>query len=211
MDGITASCKRLAYTKVCFEFDLATEIPNVVKVVMRDGSLPYMLVEVPWYHHKCNHCKVFGHNDKTCIVANITKTTTEKKVWVPKVFAQNDKGKTVVAIVHTIQSLVQINISTPSKSPIANSTSKSSTKAASINKFTIPANTDLLADPPKQQIHMNDSIAVSRQLRSSSLGVVHLLNNIKQGRESDQVHHVEKEQLATKDQQTFQGQNNRKK
>ncbi|XVF74047.1 hypothetical protein PTKIN_Ptkin13bG0030200 [Pterospermum kingtungense] len=55
------------------------EIPKYVKVVMIDGSISHILVEVPWYPQVCKKCSVFGHNEKSC-----PNVVTEKKIWVPK-------------------------------------------------------------------------------------------------------------------------------
>ncbi|XVF39101.1 hypothetical protein PTKIN_Ptkin01aG0008300 [Pterospermum kingtungense] len=49
IDQITATCKRLSYAKVCVEIDVDKEIPSSVKVVMNDGSIMPIAVEVPWY------------------------------------------------------------------------------------------------------------------------------------------------------------------
>lgn len=62
MDWITASCKRLEYAKVCIEVDAKRDIPNLVKVVLRDGSIAHIKVEVPWNPSKCQNCKIFRHN-----------------------------------------------------------------------------------------------------------------------------------------------------
>ncbi|XVF88326.1 hypothetical protein PTKIN_Ptkin19aG0040900 [Pterospermum kingtungense] len=92
MDRFTASCKRLAYAKVCIEIGIDQEIPNTVKVIMKDGSISHVLVHVPWYPQKCNTCKVFGHNDKTCSKAESKTAAAPKQVWVAKQHAIESEG-----------------------------------------------------------------------------------------------------------------------
>lgn len=77
MDRTTASRTRLTYAKVCIEVDVKAEIPSTVKVMMRDGSITHIGVEVPWNPPKCNVCKIFGHNSKSC-------PRSEKLTWIPK-------------------------------------------------------------------------------------------------------------------------------
>lgn len=54
MDRVTTSCKRLEYAKVCIEIDVKKDIPDLVKVVLRDGSIAHVKVEVPWNPSKCS-------------------------------------------------------------------------------------------------------------------------------------------------------------
>lgn len=77
MDSVTASCKSLAYAKVCVEIETEQEIPTSVKLLMRDGSISLVMVDIPWYPTKCSVCNLFGHTVKTCV-------KTVKKVWQDK-------------------------------------------------------------------------------------------------------------------------------
>ncbi|XVF41060.1 hypothetical protein PTKIN_Ptkin01aG0249700 [Pterospermum kingtungense] len=109
-----------------------TIIPSIVKVVMKDVSLIQVVVEVPWYLKKCSHCKVFGHNDKTCTAKLIGKPVAEKKVWVSKSPVQSEKGKNAMEIFETdgascsvaIQNVTTTDSRIVYSSPIHSSASK---------------------------------------------------------------------------------------
>lgn len=88
MDRITASSTRLFYAKVCIEIDVKYEIPSIVKVMLKDGSISHVKVEVPWNPHKCKKCKVFGHNEKSCL-------RSEKQAWTSKADLNNQPSKVV--------------------------------------------------------------------------------------------------------------------
>ncbi|KAJ8752286.1 hypothetical protein K2173_003922 [Erythroxylum novogranatense] len=80
MDSITASQSRLAYAKVCVEIDASIAVPKTIDVILRNGSMCSVWVEIPWLPLKCAQCKTFGHDEKGC-----SKKKTETQVWVPKV------------------------------------------------------------------------------------------------------------------------------
>ncbi|KAJ8759784.1 hypothetical protein K2173_009885 [Erythroxylum novogranatense] len=80
MDSITASQSRLAYAKVCVEIDASIAVPKTIDVILRNGSVCSVWVEIPWLPLKCAQCKTFGHDEKGC-----SKKKTETQVWVPKV------------------------------------------------------------------------------------------------------------------------------
>lgn len=85
MDPATAARKRLTFAKVCIEMEAGKEIPEHVKVVMRDGSITLIAVEVPWSPTKCTKCNSFGHTVKTC-------NKQEKKIWQVKKTAQGTEN-----------------------------------------------------------------------------------------------------------------------
>ena len=83
MDRITANKQRVAYAKVCIEVEACKEVPRNVEVVLKDGTVISVFVEVPWMPAKCSQCGIFGHNDKGCPSKKVD-TSIHTKVWVPK-------------------------------------------------------------------------------------------------------------------------------
>ncbi|KAK8688145.1 hypothetical protein V6N13_086922 [Hibiscus sabdariffa] len=69
MDSITASKQRLAFAKVCVEIAVDTVIPSLINVVLSNGSIVVVYVDLPWLPPKCSHCSVFGHSKKTCFAS----------------------------------------------------------------------------------------------------------------------------------------------
>ncbi|KAK8700525.1 hypothetical protein V6N13_018919 [Hibiscus sabdariffa] len=66
MDNVTGSRQRLAYAKVCVEISVNSCLPDSVNVVLGNGSLASVGVDVPWMPPKCSRCCIFGHLDKLC-------------------------------------------------------------------------------------------------------------------------------------------------
>ncbi|XVF85263.1 hypothetical protein PTKIN_Ptkin17bG0103900 [Pterospermum kingtungense] len=88
MDRVTASRERFAYAKVCVEVEATDTIPISIEILMPEGNIVIVTVEIPWMPSKCQHCKIFGHSDKFC-TKHAKKT---KQVWrqVFKPTAQQD-------------------------------------------------------------------------------------------------------------------------
>ncbi|XP_039039512.1 uncharacterized protein LOC120177425 [Hibiscus syriacus] len=78
MDSVTTSNTRLEFAKICVEIGVNEEIPKVLDVVFNDGLTTSVHVEVPWLPPRCRNCKVFGHNDKNCLVKHLAKPTTNQ-------------------------------------------------------------------------------------------------------------------------------------
>ncbi|XP_039004676.1 uncharacterized protein LOC120131861 [Hibiscus syriacus] len=64
MDSVIASRKRLEYAKLCIEIGLNDNIHEYVDVLMNDGSITSILVELPWFPPCCKNYRVFGHSDR---------------------------------------------------------------------------------------------------------------------------------------------------
>ena len=88
MDRITASQQRLAFAKVCVEVEAAKDIPKIIEVERRNGSIIPVGVEIPWMPMKCSTCCIFGHCDKECPRKLVQATA---RVWVPKKIDTNEK------------------------------------------------------------------------------------------------------------------------
>lgn len=56
MDGITASKQCLPYTKVCVELSVDQVLPRFINVVIKDGSIASVTVEVSWMPPKYCYC-----------------------------------------------------------------------------------------------------------------------------------------------------------
>ncbi|KAK5820342.1 hypothetical protein PVK06_025389 [Gossypium arboreum] len=48
------------YAKVCFEMNANLVVPRFVEVELQDGSVAFIIVEMPWMPHRCLQCNVFG-------------------------------------------------------------------------------------------------------------------------------------------------------
>ncbi|XP_039056740.1 uncharacterized protein LOC120199801 [Hibiscus syriacus] len=83
MDYVTASKSRLEFAKICVEIDVNDDIPKTLNVVLQDGLTTTVYVEVPWLPPKCKNCKIFGHNDKNCLVKS-NSNPAPSQVWKKK-------------------------------------------------------------------------------------------------------------------------------
>ncbi|XP_038991297.1 uncharacterized protein LOC120114449 [Hibiscus syriacus] len=80
MDYVTALRTRLQFAKVCVEIDVNDEIPKQVEVVLQNGQSTSVFIEIPWLPPRCRKCKVFGHNDKNCLVKH-SVIPASNQVW----------------------------------------------------------------------------------------------------------------------------------
>ncbi|KAK8672311.1 hypothetical protein V6N13_110684 [Hibiscus sabdariffa] len=80
MDSITASKQRLAYAKVCVEISVDFDLPCSVDVKLQNGNIVSVYVDVPWVPPKCSRCKIFGHSDRSCFVADECEKPMQKLV-----------------------------------------------------------------------------------------------------------------------------------
>ncbi|XP_039064772.1 uncharacterized protein LOC120209999 [Hibiscus syriacus] len=80
MDSVTAEKTRLEFAKICLEIGPNDKIPEYVEVVLNDGSVTSVLVEIPWLPPSCRSCKMFGHTEKGC---KVHKQTAQQptQVW----------------------------------------------------------------------------------------------------------------------------------
>ncbi|XP_039001171.1 uncharacterized protein LOC120127313 [Hibiscus syriacus] len=95
MDSVTASRKRLEYAKLCIEIGIDDNIPEYVDVLLNDGTVTSILVEVPWLPPHCKNCRVFWHSDKNCTKQKHAAHSTTQ-VWKRKVVTQNNPVVTTV-------------------------------------------------------------------------------------------------------------------
>ncbi|XVF44390.1 hypothetical protein PTKIN_Ptkin02bG0116000 [Pterospermum kingtungense] len=81
MDCITATHERLAYARVCIEVEVMKEIPDTIDVLMDNGNIITVTVQVPWIPRRCSHSKLFGHSNDACLSKPSIKIA---QVWRPK-------------------------------------------------------------------------------------------------------------------------------
>ncbi|KAE8681185.1 Detected protein of unknown function [Hibiscus syriacus] len=66
MDYVTTSKERLEFAKVWVEVEDETLLPNVINVVLQDGSVVIVRVYAQWFPKFYTHCKSFGHQTYSC-------------------------------------------------------------------------------------------------------------------------------------------------
>ncbi|XVF56289.1 hypothetical protein PTKIN_Ptkin06aG0107100 [Pterospermum kingtungense] len=118
-DRVTANRERVAFAKVCVEVDADSIIPTMIEVLMPEGNIVEITVEVPWLLVKCTNCKIFGHGDRFC--PQKPKTMQE---WRPV----KARSGCVVDKVHKVAN---------------DDKGKVSSKASSVNRFTILNDVDI--------------------------------------------------------------------
>ncbi|KAK8606498.1 hypothetical protein V6N13_030779 [Hibiscus sabdariffa] len=64
MDSVTASRERLEFAKVCVEVTVGHRIPRIVPVKLKDNSIVFVKVKIPWMPPCCSHCLSFRHLDR---------------------------------------------------------------------------------------------------------------------------------------------------
>ncbi|XP_039020001.1 uncharacterized protein LOC120151688 [Hibiscus syriacus] len=89
MDSVTASKDRLEFAKVCVEVEAGAVIPEVIHIVLRDGSFAKIRVYAPWFPKICLQCNTFGRLASSCAEVlkgpSKTKETKETHFWRKKV------------------------------------------------------------------------------------------------------------------------------
>ncbi|XP_038994117.1 uncharacterized protein LOC120118005 [Hibiscus syriacus] len=93
MDSVTTSKTRLEFAKICVEIEVEDVIPKTLEVVLKDNITTSIHIEVPWLPHCCRKCKVFGHNEKICLVKTNTNPT---QVWKRKFDSNSNSTSTLV-------------------------------------------------------------------------------------------------------------------
>ncbi|XVF56970.1 hypothetical protein PTKIN_Ptkin06aG0164300 [Pterospermum kingtungense] len=138
MDRITATQQRLAYAKVCVEVDALKEIPKTINVEMREGRVIQVKVDIPWYPQRCQHCKIFGHNTKSCVKQHVVT----KERWVPKHVPAQAPAQVPAhpaQVPAQVPASVSVQVSNLNKVPIPNSTVLKQMMAhnlvSSVNRF----------------------------------------------------------------------------
>ncbi|XVF40330.1 hypothetical protein PTKIN_Ptkin01aG0104800 [Pterospermum kingtungense] len=141
MDRITASQKRLAYAKVCFEIKVTTKIPSSNETVRPDGSLWPVDVEVPWSPQKFLTCCIFGHFTKNCPK---NPSISVARVWVPiKSKSPSNGGKDDLVIDKINEASIGSKADARSKVAVGSSIKHGSDKevasgrASSVSRFAI--------------------------------------------------------------------------
>ncbi|KAK8612606.1 hypothetical protein V6N13_092717 [Hibiscus sabdariffa] len=94
MDSVTASKERLEFAKVCIETGLDTQIPDQVKVVLRDKFIAIVKIIVPWLPPSFQTCKTFGNSAKTCLVGEPKGLQVWRKKEVKGVTLVSECGET---------------------------------------------------------------------------------------------------------------------
>ena len=69
----------MSFAKICIKLEAFKEIPNIVDVRLRDGSLALVSVKVPWRPMKCLAFNIFGHSNK-----DYSRKPMVTKTWVLK-------------------------------------------------------------------------------------------------------------------------------
>lgn len=73
MDNITANQSRLSDAKVFVQIDIDKSIPDSIDVLMPDGEIIVVFIEVPWMPSSCSYCKVFGHSEVIILRSQLLK------------------------------------------------------------------------------------------------------------------------------------------
>ncbi|XVE73548.1 hypothetical protein DITRI_Ditri11bG0127300 [Diplodiscus trichospermus] len=60
MDRFTAGQQRLAFAKVCIEIDAKVVIPKIIDVILRDGTIGQIYVDIPWMPLKCSYLEYWS-------------------------------------------------------------------------------------------------------------------------------------------------------
>ncbi|XVE50102.1 hypothetical protein DITRI_Ditri01bG0134500 [Diplodiscus trichospermus] len=178
MDRFTVGQQRLAFAKVCIEIDAKTEIPKVIDVILRDGTVGQIFVEIPWMPAKCTHCAIFGHGDKVYTQKpvkiqehNKEEGKKESKQEETQHALKNDseggrRQSSKKDAVTTVSSPVTTVISSGFKSE----------KSGSSNRFDILNST---LDCEEEREEERKKVMVSRQIRAASAGVADLMKTLK--------------------------------
>ncbi|XP_039005547.1 uncharacterized protein LOC120132938 [Hibiscus syriacus] len=81
--------RRLEFAKVCVKVEAGAVIPEVIQVVLSDGSFAKIRVYAPWFPKFCLECNTFGHLASSCAEVlkgpSKTKETKESHFWRKKV------------------------------------------------------------------------------------------------------------------------------
>ncbi|XVE67086.1 hypothetical protein DITRI_Ditri08aG0131700 [Diplodiscus trichospermus] len=56
IDKFTASQQRLTFAKICVEINAKMEIPKMIDVVLQDGTIGQIYVDIPWIPARCSNC-----------------------------------------------------------------------------------------------------------------------------------------------------------
>ncbi|XP_038993433.1 uncharacterized protein LOC120117208 [Hibiscus syriacus] len=82
MDSVAASKNRLEFAKVCVEVEAGVVIPDIIHVIVSDGSSVSIKVHVPWMPKCYDKCKSFGHHVNSCYVdRQVPQKLKEVQVW----------------------------------------------------------------------------------------------------------------------------------
>ncbi|XVF82969.1 hypothetical protein PTKIN_Ptkin16aG0095000 [Pterospermum kingtungense] len=204
MDKFIAKQQRLAYAKVCIELDAAREIPKLVKVRMKDGSLISVRVEVPWFPTRCQHCCIFGHGNKECPKKHVVASN---KVWVVKqnatVAQTESSGKNNAELQISVPLISNAGCNKENKDPnsgiVSNSTigNVMETKVSSLSPRSVfehgstsGSRFELLeeneeidaydsSDSAQDDAITEEGFVDSKVVRAAALGVAELLDSIK--------------------------------
>lgn len=76
MDKASKDCRRIDFAIVCIEIVSTDELLSTIEVEVEEIRTMEVKDEYPWLPEMYSLCKIFGHNDQSCIV---------QREWRPKV------------------------------------------------------------------------------------------------------------------------------
>ncbi|XP_028057938.1 uncharacterized protein LOC114261824 [Camellia sinensis] len=101
MDHLTSTGTRVSFARVCVEVDVTSELPHQFFLRCEDEVVE-IKVEYQGLPAKCEHCRVFGHDTKKCVTAQVEKLTQMQKVTGVAIEDEwqhvKDKGKKKVRV-----------------------------------------------------------------------------------------------------------------
>ncbi|XP_022762128.1 uncharacterized protein LOC111308033 [Durio zibethinus] len=163
------------------------DIPRFIDVMLRNGTITSISVTVPWMPPKCQHCKVYGHSEKTCPHKALV---VETKVWLPK--RKND-GKTSNNSEVEVKKKVGDEISPKRvrRGVVSTRELKLAVTSGSTNRFEVLDKVDEVKanaetnqnDTARPELHetMLEEVVVNspRRTRAASAGVAELMKQLK--------------------------------
>ncbi|XP_039059352.1 uncharacterized protein LOC120203059 [Hibiscus syriacus] len=191
MDSITASRERLEFAKLCVEIDVGSVLPDVIHVMLKDGTFVEIEVHVPWMPQSCATCKVFGHHVSSC--TKIRQTSIKPKevqVWRKKEVTHSDETGSKEPL-FTIVEATHEKLTSSSDLKDHNGDSSGLVSNLGVEGVVKPSEFPSLQDSLKKKTRgkKKENIGSSskvgnlvdgpRKTRAASIGVALLLNEIK--------------------------------
>ncbi|XP_039013287.1 uncharacterized protein LOC120142879 [Hibiscus syriacus] len=201
LDSITASKTRLEYARICVEIGITDEIPKFVNVILKDGRSTSISVKVPWLPLSCKKCKVYGHSEKKCF-SNAAPVMSQ--VWIKKralspnsktsTSRQNEALQDPIEHATMVQNKKEVgpqNVPVPTKTTpiveenhtnVVQTQTNSNPEGIQDNHFPT-LKVSIIEDEPTTPDDTDEHSSVTedqtRKIRTASLGVSALLNDLK--------------------------------